>query len=118
MAWDVNELARRIDPRRGGGVVVYGLIIAVAVYAAASHAWRTGRAEMRAQADAQAQQLAEAQATKLETARLAAQSVVRLHQHCQHYPADYGCENMHGKSLDEVLEMQRRQRTEAINSVR
>ena len=118
MAWDVNELARRIDPRRGGGVVVYGLIIAVAVYAAASHAWRTGRAEMQAQADTQAQQLADAQATKLETARLAAQSVVDLHQHCQTYPADYGCENLHGKSLDEVLDMQRKQRAEAINSVR
>ncbi|MDX5555967.1 hypothetical protein [Escherichia coli] len=117
MAWDVNELARRIDPRRGGGVLVYGLIIAVVVYAAASDAWRTGWTTMQAQADAQAQQATEAQAAKLELARETAQAVVRQYQHCQHYPADYGCENMHGKSLDEVLEMQRKQRAEIINSV-
>lgn len=113
MAWDVNELARRIDPRRGGGVVVYGLIIVTVVYGGLSHAWRTGWAEMQAQTDAQVQQVAEAQAARLQLAQQAAQALVRLHQHCQQYPADYGCETMHGKSLDEVLEMQRKQR-EAI----
>ena len=113
MAWDVNELARRIDPRRGGGVVVYGLIIVTVVYGGLSHAWRTGWAEMQAQTDAQVQQVAEAQAARLQLAQQAAQALVRLHAHCQQYPADYGCENMHGKSLDEVLEMQRKQR-EAI----
>ena len=113
MAWDVNELARRIDPRRGGGVVVYGLIIVTVVYGGLSHAWRTGWAEMQAQTDAQVQQVAEAQAARLQLAQQAAQALVRLHAHCQQYPADYGCENLHGKSLDEVLEMQRKQR-EAI----
>ena len=113
MAWDVNELARRIDPRRGGGVVVYGLIIVTVVYGGLSHAWRTGWAEMQAQADAQVHQVAEAQAARLQLAQQAAQALVRLHAHCQQYPADYGCENLHGKSLDEVVEMQRKQR-EAI----
>ena len=113
MAWDVNELARRIDPRRGGGVVVYGLIIVTVVYGGLSHAWRTGWAEMQAQTDAQVQQVAEAQAARLKLAQQAAQALVRLHAHCQQYPADYGCENLHGKSLDEVVEMQRKQR-EAI----
>lgn len=113
MAWDVNELARRIDPRRGGGVVVYGLIIVTVVYGGLSHAWRTGWAEMQAQADAQVQQVADAQAERLKLAQQAAQALVRLHAHCQQYPADYGCENLHGKSLDEVMEMQRKQR-EAI----
>lgn len=113
MAWDVNELARRIDPRRGGGVVVYGLIIVTVVYGGLSHAWRTGWAEMQAQTDAQVQQVAEAQAARLQLAQQAAQALVQLHAHCQQYPADYGCENLHGKSLDEVLEMQRKQR-EAI----
>ena len=113
MAWDVNELARRIDPRRGGGVVVYGIIVVAVLYAGLSHAWRTGWAEMQAHADAQVQQVAEAQAARLELARETAQATIRLHQHCQQYPADYGCETMHGKSLDEVLEMQRKQR-EAI----
>ncbi|HBB7710872.1 TPA: hypothetical protein KCN18_004151 [Escherichia coli] len=113
MAWDVNELARRIDPRRGGGVVVYGLIIVTVVYGGLSHAWRTGWAEMQAQTDAQVQQVAEAQAARLQLAQQAAQALVRLHAHCQQYPADYGCENLHGKSLDEVVEMQRKQR-EAI----
>ncbi len=113
MAWDVNELARRIDPRRGGGVVVYGIIVVAVLYAGLSHAWRTGWAEMQAHADAQVQQVAEAQAARLQLAQQAAQATVRLHQHCQQYPADYGCETMHGKSLDEVLEMQRKQR-EAI----
>lgn len=113
MAWDVNELARRIDPRRGGGVVVYGLIIVTVVYGGLSHAWRTGWAEMQAQTDAQVQQVAEAQAARLQLAQQAAQALVRLHAHCQQYPADYGCENLHGKSLDEVMEMQRKQR-EAI----
>ena len=110
MAWDVNELARRIDPRRGGGVVVYGVIIVAVLYAGLSHAWRTGWAEMQAHADAQVQQVAEAQAARLQLAQQAAQATVRLHQHCQQYPTDYGCENMHGKSLYEVLEMQRKQR--------
>lgn len=113
MAWDVNELARRIDPRRGGGVVVYGLIIVTVVYGGLSHAWRTGWAEMQAETDAQVQQVAEAQAARLQLAQQAAQALVRLHAHCQQYPADYGCENLHGKSLDEVVEMQRKQR-EAI----
>lgn len=113
MAWDVNELARRIDPRRGGGVVVYGLIIVTVVYGGLSHAWRTGWAEMQAQTDAQVQQVAEAQAARLQLAQQAAQALVRLHAHCQQYPAGYGCENLHGKSLDEVVEMQRKQR-EAI----
>ena len=113
MACDVNEWARRIDPRRGGGVVVYGVIIVAVLYAGLSHAWRTGWAEMQAQTDAQVQHVAEAQAARLQLAQQAAQATVRLHQHCQQYPTDYGCENMHGKSLDEVMEMQRKQR-EAI----
>ncbi len=113
MAWDVNELARRIDPRRGGGVIVYGIIVVAVLYAGLSQAWRTGWAEMQAQTDAQVQQVAEAQAARLQLAQQAAQATVRLHQHCQQYPADYRCETMHGKSLDEVLEMQRKQR-EAI----
>ena len=110
MTWDVNELARRIDPRWGGGVVVYGLIIVAVLYAGLSQAWRTGWAEMQAQTDAQVQQVAEAQAARLKLAQQAAQATVRLHQHCQQYPTDYGCENMHGKSLYEVMEMQRKQR--------
>lgn len=113
MACDVNEWARRIDPRRGGGVVVYGVIIVAVLYAGLSHAWRTGWAEMQAQTDAQVQHVAEAQAARLQLAQQAAQATVRLHQHCEQYPTDYGCENMHGKSLDEVMEMQRKQR-EAI----
>lgn len=110
MAWDLNELARRIDPRRGGGVVVYGIIVVAVLYAGLSQAWRAGWAEMQAQTDAQVQQVAEAQAARLQLAQQAAQATVRLHQHCQQYPTDYGCENMHGKSLYEVMEMQRKQR--------
>ncbi|MBR8361576.1 hypothetical protein KDW10_30060 [Burkholderia vietnamiensis] len=109
----MNELARRIDPRRGGGVVVYGVIIVAVLYAGLSQAWRTGWSEMQAQTDAQVQQVAEAQAARLQLAQQAAQALVRLHAHCQQYPTDYGCENMHGKSLYEVLEMQQKQR-EAI----
>jgi hypothetical protein len=113
MAWDVNELARRIDPRRGGGVIVYGIIVVAVLYAGLSQAWRTGWAEMQAQTDAQCAAGRRSTGRKAATAQRAAQATVRLHQHCQQYPADYRCETMHGKSLDEVLEMQRKQR-EAI----
>jgi hypothetical protein len=77
-------------PAQGGGVVVYGIIVVAVLYAGLSHAWRTGWAEMQAHADAQVQQVAEAQAAKLELARQTAQATIRLHQHCQQYPQIMG----------------------------